>query len=409
MDEREQLSSQFDESDLNTEDLHLRSDETLDSTVAIVGRAQSEASLLDDTLDETLLDSLQSETQVPEALLVTQVIATQKPVPSEDRGPLDEFDSDAPEPPGVCARGDEYFAKTQQSLGTMSSPSAKQSPGLLRSIVWSVLWAALGAAGVIGFLYKDDPQYVLDKMAALQAMSLAEVPLAPQTSEVIPNGFLYECLVQYQQARPLSDRGSQSAVAGSLMSQSALNGSLKDCAARQFELGAVIAMQKVIFEEHKSKVEYASEQSLPIVVEEVEAVAKSVIVVEQPKQIEEPVQIVTQVGPELKTAQAEPLKEQFTQSVDIEKTAQIETSVVKNSPQGPLFPIQGSQPQRLVKDLQWRLFKQRLYSGDIDGVYSKATDDALKAFLDEHPEFSTFTSDLRKLFRAVDSISEKQG
>ncbi len=66
-------------------------------------------------------------------------------------------------------------------------------------------------------------------------------------------------------------------------------------------------------------------------------------------------------------------------------------------------PVLNLKPRRYIKDLQWRLFKLKFYSGPIDGVDSKATRDGLRGFFSVHSE-NADSKDEKVIFRAVDKI-----
>lgn len=61
---------------------------------------------------------------------------------------------------------------------------------------------------------------------------------------------------------------------------------------------------------------------------------------------------------------------------------------------------------KYTKDLQWRLYKMRHYSGPIDGVDSQKTQKALQDFFKVHTEFTGVTGK-KAVFQAVDKIYQK--
>lgn len=64
-------------------------------------------------------------------------------------------------------------------------------------------------------------------------------------------------------------------------------------------------------------------------------------------------------------------------------------------------------PRKYVKDLQWRLFKLKYYTGPIDGVDSVATQNALRGFFSVHDEAADAT-DENTIFQAVDSVYQQR-
>lgn len=69
----------------------------------------------------------------------------------------------------------------------------------------------------------------------------------------------------------------------------------------------------------------------------------------------------------------------------------------------PTPPAAAPAARKLVKDLQWRLFKLRFYHGPIDGVDSAATRRALRGFFSVHPAVPD-PDDEQQVFQAVDDV-----
>ncbi len=64
-------------------------------------------------------------------------------------------------------------------------------------------------------------------------------------------------------------------------------------------------------------------------------------------------------------------------------------------------------PSKFIKDVQWRLYKLKYYSGPIDGLDSVATQNALRGFFSVHTEAADATEE-RVIFRAIDKIYEQR-
>lgn len=385
-------------------------------------------SLLDSTLDETVVategvsgfitddtrgfDELDSTVVAVEKgddsnVLLSGLIGLIEPVDVVDtvEGAFDQFESDAPAPPPVC---------TVEGAGVPNAKAQRLAPGprwvekdgrarppaTTRGLRF--LFLLIAAAAVVYVLYHDQRGGTDGEVLAVLGQEV--VPPKGQGFMLAPAQVRY-CLAQGIRLGSAAEKAVGLSAAASARMRLVFSDYDQRCSDYRFEPGSFLAAEqnveadRAILEQQGLSL-LASIQLIndPISGELAGLGARSQAPLEVlvPSVVQVPVAEEAIVTVDVARVESPP-EESLVAPIEPAKPAPVAV-VAKAS----VISI-AQEPRRIIKDMQWRLFKLGLFNGSMNGVYGESTQLAVKEFYRMHRDIAE--SEIEStIYRAIDRV-----
>lgn len=399
---------EFDATVVTRCDSEMLLDSTLDETVVAMECASDFAA--EDTLGFDALDStvVSVERGDDSNVQLSGLIGLIEPVDIVDavEGAFDQFESDAPAPPPVCtvagARVPNVATQRLAPGPRWVEKNGRDTPSATTRGIQFLFFLVAAAAVAYGLYHEPRGRTVGE---GLTTLAQEVVPPKGQGLMLAPAQVRY-CLAQGVRLGAAAEQAVGLSAAASARLRLVFNDFDQRCANYQFESGSLIAINQGV-EADRAKLE---QQGLSLLAS-IELIKDPVSgkLPEPVARSEASLEVPVLVGVQVAKAEA---------------TALIEVAGVVSTPEElPLAPSDPAkaveavstvplvsfthEPRRLIKDLQWRLFKLGLFNGSMSGVYGESTQLAVREFFRTHRNFTESQVE-SEIYSAVDSVYVKR-
>lgn len=402
--DRSALIDEFDATVVTSSDSEGLLDSTLDETVVAteaVPNLIAEGMQDLDELDATVVSVEQDDDS---NVLLSGLVGLIEPVDVVDRveGAFDQFESDAPAPPPVCtvAGAGVPNAKAQRLVPGprwVEKDGRAVSSTVTRGYRFLLLLIVAAAVGYVFYLYQRG------SVEGEEPVSLAKEMVPPKGQDLMlaPAQVRY-CVAQGIRLGSAAEQAVGLSAAASARMRLVFNDFDQRCTDYQFEPGSFLAVEQGV-EADRAILEQQGLSLLasiklindPLNDEFPEPVAQSEAALEVPvltdarvvEAIASGVEVVS-IPEELPMSPSEP-----DQPVE----------AVANAPIASI----SQEPRRIIKDMQWRLFKLGLFNGSMSGVYGESTQFAVKEFFRTHGDIAESRIE-SEIYSAIDSVYVKR-
>lgn len=403
--DRSALVDEFDATVVTNSDSEVLLDSTLDETVVVMEGASdfiAEGTLDFDELDSTVVSVEKGDDS---NALLSGLVGLIEPVDMVDtvEGVFDQFESDAPAPPPVCTVAGARVpnVETQRlapgprwvEKGGRDAPSAAKR-------AYHFLFFLIAAVAVVYAL--DHEPRSRDVGEELAALAEEVVPPKGQGLVLAPTQVRY-CLAQSIRLGSAARQAVGLSVAASARMRLVLNDFDQRCSDYLFEPGSFLVTEQGVEADRK----ILERQGLSLLA--------SIKLINDPVNDELAAPVSKSEAPLVELALAEvqvPVEEEAVISIDVDEvvSAPGESLVapaelakpVENVAKAPVVTII-QEPRRIVKDMQWRLFKLGLFNGSMSGIYGESTQLAVKEFFRTHSDITEPQLE-SEIFSAIDSV-----
>ena len=383
-------------------------DSTLDETVVVMEDVSgfiSEHTQSFDELDSTVVSFEQGDDS---NVQLSGLVGLIEPVEAvhQVEGAFDRFENDAPAPPPVCTViGAGVPSAEAQRLAPgprWIEKDARTRPSAASRGFKSLFFLIASAAAAYGFYHYQHSG------EGGQSASLAQEVVPPKGQDLVlaPAQVRY-CMAQGIRLGSAAEQAVGLSAAASARLRMVFNDFDQRCADYKFESGSLLAAQQgveadrtILEQEGLSLLASIKRINDPVSSELVKPVAHSKTPVEAPVLADAQVVFVKEASTSIDMAELVPNPQELLVA-SVEPAKPVVVAAVES------FVPEIQEPRRIIKDMQWRLFKLGLFKGSMSGVYGESTQLAVKEFFRSHSDIAESQVE-SEIYRAVDGVYVKR-